>query len=41
MPTSNFYIRNLDVQQNVHTSTTKIMKTLFFKEWSHNIYSMF
>ncbi len=29
------------VQQNVHNTTTKIMKTLFFKEWSHNISSMF
>ncbi len=29
------------VQQNVHTTTTNIMKTVFFKEWSHNIYNMF
>ncbi len=25
----------------LHPTTTKIMKTLFFKEWSHNISNMF
>ncbi len=29
------------VQQNVHTTTTKMMKTYFFKEWSHNLSNMF
>ncbi len=29
------------VQQNVLTTTTKIIKTSFFKEWSHNISNMF
>ncbi len=29
------------VQQNVNNTTTKIKKTYFFKEWSHNISNMF
>ncbi len=28
------------VQQYVNNTTTKIMNTLFFKEWSHNISNM-